>query len=242
MSYIQQFFTSRDNNANAETFVGQAGRLWWDPVTNQIYSSDGNTPGGIPLAGGGGGNGSPGGSNSQVQFNQAGNFGGSANLTFNNVTGVLTAVSFVGNGAGLTNITGANVTGTVANATYADSAGTATTVTANAQPNITSVGTLTSIASSGNISASGNVISGNFVTTGKLFSGAVTYANVDGLADQVLATYGNGITYFKTVSSGTSSGYLRVYVRTGGYVNINTYLGYVSVVSRAGNINVPITP
>jgi hypothetical protein len=55
MSYIQQFFTSRDNNANAETFVGQEGRLWWDPVTNQIYSSDGNTPGGIPLAGGSGG-------------------------------------------------------------------------------------------------------------------------------------------------------------------------------------------
>ena len=54
MSYIQQFFTSRDNNANAETFVGQEGRLWWDPVTNQIYSSDGNTPGGIPLSGGGG--------------------------------------------------------------------------------------------------------------------------------------------------------------------------------------------
>ena len=59
MSFIQQFFTSRDNNANAETFVGQEGRLWWDPVTNQIYSSDGSTPGGIPLAGGGGGNGAP---------------------------------------------------------------------------------------------------------------------------------------------------------------------------------------
>jgi len=55
MSYIQNFFTSRDNNANAETFVGQEGRLWWDPATNQIYSSDGNTPGGIPLAGGSGG-------------------------------------------------------------------------------------------------------------------------------------------------------------------------------------------
>jgi hypothetical protein len=96
MSYIQNFFTSRDNNANAETYVGQQGRLWWDPVTNQIYSSDGNTPGGIPLAGGGG-NGTPGGSNSQVQFNQNGTFGGSANLTFNSVTGALTAVSFAGN-------------------------------------------------------------------------------------------------------------------------------------------------
>jgi len=52
--YIQNFFTSRDNNANAETYVGQEGRLWWDPISNQIYSSNGNTPGGIPLAGGGG--------------------------------------------------------------------------------------------------------------------------------------------------------------------------------------------
>jgi hypothetical protein len=59
MSYIQQFFTSRDNNANAETFVGQEGRLWWDPVTNKIYYSDGATPGGVPItAGGGGGGGS----------------------------------------------------------------------------------------------------------------------------------------------------------------------------------------
>ena len=105
MSYIQQFFTSRDNNANAETFVGQEGRLWWDPATNQIYSSDGNTPGGIPLSGGGGGNGTPGGSNSQVQFNQAGNFGGSANLTFNSVTGALTASVLSATG----NITGGNL-------------------------------------------------------------------------------------------------------------------------------------
>ena len=125
MSFIQQFFTSRDNNANAETFVGQEGRLWFNPVTNQIYSSDGNTPGGIPLAGGGGGNGTPGGLNGQVQFNQAGSFGGTANLTINSATGALTAVSFIGNGAGLTSITGANVTGTVADAahtTVADSA------------------------------------------------------------------------------------------------------------------------
>ena len=54
MSYIQNFFTSRDNNANAETYVGQVGRLWWDPDTNQIYYSDGSTPGGIPVTSGGG--------------------------------------------------------------------------------------------------------------------------------------------------------------------------------------------
>jgi sugar lactone lactonase YvrE len=104
MSFIQNFFTSRDNNANAETFVGQEGRLWFNPVTNQIYSSDGNTPGGIPLAGGGG-NGSPGGSNSQVQFNNNGAFGGIANLTIDSATGQLSTVSVSASG----NVTGGNL-------------------------------------------------------------------------------------------------------------------------------------
>jgi filamentous hemagglutinin len=225
MSYIQQFFTSRDNNANAETFVGQEGRLWWDPITNQIYSSDGNTPGGIPLSGGGGGNGSPGGSNSQVQFNQAGNFGGSANLTFNSTTGALTAVSIAGNGAGLTNITGsnvvgevayaavansvagANVSGTVANATYAVSAGSATsattagTVTTNAQPNITSVGTLISVSSTGNISTTGNITGNYYIGNGSLLT-SLTGSNVTGtVANATYALSANSATSLVNGSS-----------------------------------------
>lgn len=55
MSFIQQFFTSRDNNADGATFVGQQDRLWWNPDTNSIYVSDGVTPGGILVTGGGGG-------------------------------------------------------------------------------------------------------------------------------------------------------------------------------------------
>jgi hypothetical protein len=53
-------------------------------------------------------------------------------------------------------VSGANVSGTVANA---ESANTAVTVTANAQPNITSVGTLTSL------DVTGNVTANNFVGT-----------------------------------------------------------------------------
>ena len=56
MSFIQNLFTSRDNNANAETYVGQTGRLWWDPVTNAFYASDGNTAGGVPVGLASGGN------------------------------------------------------------------------------------------------------------------------------------------------------------------------------------------
>lgn len=49
MSFIQNFFTSRDNNANTEIYVGQTDRLWYNPDTNTIRVSDGSTPGGLPV-------------------------------------------------------------------------------------------------------------------------------------------------------------------------------------------------
>jgi len=97
-----------------------------------------------------------------------------------NVTGTLTAGNFVGNGALLTAITGANVTGTVANATFATSTGTAATVTTNAQPNITSVGTLSSVDVTGN-AAVGAIKTDNFYYangTPVSFTGTYSNANV----------------------------------------------------------------
>jgi len=99
----------------------------------------------------------PGGSNTQIQFNNNGDFGASANLAFDPSTNNLSIAGNIvtstgalyGNGAGLTNIAGGNVTGQVANATVAG------TVYTNAQPNITSVGTLTSLDVSGNVVANG---------------------------------------------------------------------------------------
>jgi len=87
MSYIQNFFTSRDNNANAETYVGQLGRLWWDPETNQIYYSDGSTPGGIPVTSGGGG-------------------GGNVTIESNSVvlTNAVNTINFTGIGSNVTNV------------------------------------------------------------------------------------------------------------------------------------------
>ena len=105
---------------------------------------------------------SPGGANTQIQFNDTGDFSGSAGLTFNKTTQTLTANLLSGNGNGLSNINGANVSGAVANATYATSAGTVTTA---AQPNITSVGTLTSLTVNGNISANNANITGNIIPT-----------------------------------------------------------------------------
>jgi len=56
--------------------------LWWDPVTNKIYYSDGSTPGGIPVTSGGG--------------------GGAANIEVSNqslqITNSVSSFNFIGSG------------------------------------------------------------------------------------------------------------------------------------------------
>ena len=174
MSFIQNLFTSRDNNANSATYVGQADRLWWDPVTNQFYYSDGNTAGGFPV-GGGSGNANPAGSNTQIQFNNNGSFGASVNLTFNNsantlavtgaasVTGNVTANYFVGNGSQLTGLP----------ATYSNAQVSAYLASGTNSANIT-----TSANISGNyFIGNGSQLTGINVSTNKIFNGN-SYANV----------------------------------------------------------------
>lgn len=68
---IQNFFTSRDNNADADTYVGQDGRLWYRIDTNNIWVSDGATPGGIPL-------------------NVTGNIGNVDSIQFNTAANIIT--------------------------------------------------------------------------------------------------------------------------------------------------------
>jgi len=115
--FIQKLFTSRDNfvdgnvqeaTANAANFVGQEGRIWWNPDLNAFYYSDGNTPGGF-LINGPVGNGQPGGPVNAVQINNGdGNFYGSANFIFDgsnaNLAGNVNASYFIGNGSQLTDI------------------------------------------------------------------------------------------------------------------------------------------
>jgi len=137
----------------------------------------------------------PGGSNTQVQFNNNGDFGASANFTFDSNTNNLTVTgnvvtntgAYYGNAAGLTNIPGANIvgniTGNISNAVHAS---TANTVTDAAQPNITSLGTLTGLTVNGNISVTGTAnitdlaVSGNAVVGGNLqVNGNLIYINVE---------------------------------------------------------------
>ena len=130
------------------------------------------------------------GNDGDIQFNSAGAFGASGNLTFvgselsvtgavavtgnvttGNVSGTTGAFTTVtGNGRALTSLNATNIdTGTLPSGrlsgtytiTVSGAATTAGTVTTAAQPNITSVGTLSSLAVTGNISA-GNVIASNF--------------------------------------------------------------------------------
>jgi hypothetical protein len=99
MSFIQNLFTSRDNNAQGNTYVGQQDRIWWNPDTNAFYYSDGNTAGGIPI-GTASGNGVPGGPTNSVQINAGGgNFTGTSALTWSGTTlavvGNTTATNFL---------------------------------------------------------------------------------------------------------------------------------------------------
>ena len=120
----------------------------------------------------------PGGSTTQIQFNDAGSFAGSSSFTFNKSTNTL-AVSYISaNGSQLTGLVASSITGQVANALLAG------TVYTNAQPNITSVGTLTSLDITGNVT-SGNATLGNattsnyFIGNGSLLS-SITGGNVTG--------------------------------------------------------------
>ena len=130
-----------------------------------------------------------------------------------NSSGISMSGTLSGDAGNLSNITGANVTGQVSNSAIAG------TVYTNAQPNITSVGTLSSLSVTANIT-SGNATLGN-LTTSNYFSGngslltSITGANVTG-----------------TVSSATTAGT----VTTASQPNI-TSVGTLSSLSVTGNIS-----
>ncbi len=116
-----------------------------------------------------------------------------ANLTVTesaNLGNAATANFFIGSGNNLSNIQGANITGQVGNALVAS------TVYTNAQPNITSVGTLTSLNVSGNISFTGSNVSLGNLSNLKIEGGSANY---------VIKTDGNGNLTWGAIEAGTSS-------------------------------------
>lgn len=188
----------------------------------------------------GAGNGSPGGSNTQVQYNDNGLFGGSSGFVFNKISGNLAVPGSIsganlignhyGNGSALSSITGANVTGTVANATYAVSAGTANsaatagtagTVTTNAQPNITSLGTLSSLTVSGTTSIFEAIENVNLIgaQTGTynydVLDGAIQYSTAGATANLTLNFRGNATTTLDSIVGNAKSTTVTYLMTTG---------------------------
>ena len=142
-------------------------------LTGGLISATANVIGGNVLAGAyfyangaaftGGGGGSPGGSNTQIQYNNNGVFAGSAALTFNNTTN---AIATTGTFSATANITGGNIL-------------TAGVITATA--NITGGNILTAgvVSSTGAITATANITGGNILTAGVMSStGNAIHGNI----------------------------------------------------------------
>lgn len=256
------------------------------------------------------------GSNTQVQFNDANAFAGSANFTFNKTSNTLSVTNIVANGAGLTALNGSNITGAVAFATTANSVAGANvsgqvanalvagTVYTAAQPNITSVGLLTSlsvgpnssitltgtsgfvransiqgtdgvnalypgysgvtgavgvtsgltvgIGAAGNITANGNVTASYFIGNGSSLS-SITGGNVTGQVPNALVTgtvYTNAqpnITSVGTLTNLTVSGNATIdgNLVVGGnlvYVNVETLRIEDPIIELGGGVNgAPLT-
>jgi hypothetical protein len=152
-------------------------------TSGQYLQTDGT--GNLSWTTGSGGGGTPSGSNTQVQFNDAGGFGGNSGFTFNKTTGIFTAPFLAGNGNGLSNIQGANVSGAVSYATTANSVAVA---------NVSGIGNIATVNLTGSTS---NVLYGNgsfaaiSVSTSNVSGlGNIATVNLDGSSSNVL--YGNG--------------------------------------------------
>lgn len=186
------------------------------------------------VAGGGSGNGVVGGSNTQVQFNDAGSFGGSSAFTFNKSSNVLTiggnvtatnlsgtlvssAVSSMPYGTEVVGIIGAQ-TGTynfdlITNSIQYSNANAAANLTLNFRGNSTT--TLSSIL------GTGNSITGTYLMTTGSTGYGVTAVQVDGAA-QTIKWAGN----ISTVYSNTISSYTFTVVKTSA---TPTYLVFGSI-------------
>ena len=153
--------------------------------------------------------------------------------------------SFFGSGAGLTNIPAGNIVGTVSSATTAASATSATTatkagtVTTNAQPNITSVGTLTSLSVSGGVTAASFAGDGSALTNLNVgnISGTIANANYASYAGNIVNSSQPNITSVGTLASLNVSGAI-----TAASVSANLSGNGFAITSVNGaNVNGPVS-
>jgi hypothetical protein len=145
-----------------------------------------------------------------------------SNLEFQAISDVTNFTNEIVTSNGLANIRGnafiGNLQGTVLQAS---------------QTNITTVGTLTTL------SVTGNIDTANRANVGSLRAANLLYPTIDGTANQVLATYGNGQLFFNTIStSSITNGNSNVVVNANSNVTIsaNGIANVMIVTSVGGNI------
>ena len=225
-----------------------AGNLSWAAGASGSNISNGNSNVNIPAA------------NGNVNISSAGNAniliitGTGANITgYANVSGNLSVGNITTGGGTGGNITGANViSANIVNATLSANLGNSVTanffggvLTTNAQPNITSVGTLSSLAVTGNIT-SGNANLGNLVTA-NFFSGNGSL--LTGITVSAGNSIVNGNSNVSVVANGnitlSSAGNANIIVVTGTGANVNgtlnvtgnTTVANLSTSGSGGNIS-----
>ena len=153
-----------------------------------------------------------------------------------NLGNTATANYFIGSGNNLSNIQGANVSGAVTYATTANSVAGANvsgqvanalvsgTVYTNAQPNITSVGTLSSLSVTGNVTA-GNANLGNTVTANYFIGSGNNLSNIQSanVSGQIANSLVAGTVYTNAQPNITSVGTLTSLAVTGNITSGNVY-------------------
>ncbi len=173
-----------------------------------------------------GSNSTPGGSNTQIQFNDNGVLNGTSGLTFNKTNNTLTTGNVVAN-----NFIG-NLVGT------ANSAIVAETVSNSSQPNITSVGTLTSL------SVSGNSTVGNLVTLGTFNANSISTPSIT--SNSLIVN-----SYFRTNAGSTTEFFGNVNLAFAPNVDLGSAdhlritggnAGYVLTTNGTGNITWAAAP
>ena len=87
MAFTQDLFTSYRSYNDGNTRIGEKNRIWYDSNTNTLRISDGTTPGGIIITGGGGSGGI---SLTNLSVGANGAATGGGHLAYNNSTGVFT--------------------------------------------------------------------------------------------------------------------------------------------------------
>jgi hypothetical protein len=173
----------------------------------------------------------PAGSNTQIQFNSANDFGASANLTFNTTTNTLSA----------TNIAGSLTTAAQANIT---SVGTLTSLSVSGNANVGNIDTGGLIVATGNITSSSGVFVGNGAGLTNINAGNITGAYGDSQVATFLNSYGsNTITTTGNISAGNIGATGGVFttvtgsLTTAAQANI-TSTGTLTSLSVSGNANV----